>query len=277
MLCCILVVTMWAAVTRGQSYRYRRDDWDRVELTNGGLFFGQILRANETEVVIRLAAGGSLSFRTEMVARLERGPATAWYDDQIAWAYPLPPGVQDPLDDDEGQTHLELRLGAGSRRRAESITAESIDPDREVYYNEKHGFIVYPPRGLKSERLRVSTSDTVLTRYRHSPSATTFTVEIYDASEPLSHVKKKLTREFVRNQDAFRVRKDEAKRRGGREYWQVEIETGSGNRKQRRLQVLARNGRDIIVLTYDARADVWKRDEEELRRSAQSLEFVIRQ
>lgn len=260
---------------------------DRVELRTGEVLVGKILRHNEDEVSIRLATGGVLSFKWNVIQRIRKGTET--YENSQDLPPPVAPtdrpSVKKKTAPERTAAPRPSPSAPGAAPREPSgvktvpprtLPADHPEPVENSITDEERGFSVAPPKGLVPRP--ESRSEVVPLAFVDPFTRASFTVSAYPSTDTVLQVKKSTLRSLTDNFSVFRVLRDEKLRRDGKdvepEAWVVEVESKVGTTSIRQIQVFTRTDRCVVILSYSATLDSFPNHEAAFARSVLSFRAV---
>ena len=262
---------------------------DQVELETGEVFKGRIIRHNEEEVSIQLSTGGMLSFKWSTIRKAKKGSELLGRKSEPARRGeripvkrkppPLPPKAKPPVE----PILMEEPAGPGNQPAGDpSVQTVSPDdrkdtrqarPEENQFTDEERRFAMAPPKGFV--RAPEQQSEAIPHAFTEPFTRSTLTVAAYPTPDSLIQVKKNALSSYTERFKVFRVmREEKLKAEGAPEAWVVEIENKLGSIVVRQIQVFAKKDREVIVLTYSATVESFKKYEEAIGKSILSFRFL---
>jgi hypothetical protein len=106
----------------------------------------------------------------------------------------------------------------------------------------------------------------------------TFTVTVYESSEPLLAVKKEALRSYTDQFKAFSLIRDEKLTKRGKdaepEAWLVEVESRLGDVTLRQLQLFTKRAGEVFLLSFLAERGSFVKLEPSVRKSLETFRFL---
>ncbi len=255
---------------------------DKIELRTGEVFFGDILRANEREVSIRLHGGGILSFRVAQVRsyRKDIRDGNDWkLETHVRTPEPSAPSNYVTLPESDDETDVDRRTGVGPalpevRMRDGSPRPPRYDLVDDVIKHAEAGYRVAPPKGFLRKDGALSSS--VVGYFEHPVTSANLTVLSYRSDEKIRAIKTRAAESYAEQAQNIHVVRDEPF--GGETLagWIFEVRNRIAGSSVRQIQVFTRRDEWVFVLTYSSPENAFGRYEEAFAESIRSLELVDR-
>jgi hypothetical protein len=270
---------------------------DRVVLTSGEVLDGKVVRLHDREVSIRLHSGGVLSFRASQLrlVRLEHKNGTfstrIYQKDERSAAPSGPPepppaaGSGAPSARKAGPPRdlVSLPPPAAGAREAPSPRPppQAAPPPPELLAvtaagaitDDQRRFRVVPPPGLL--KAPPSPGEPEVVHSYHDPfTHTTFTVAAYSSGDPLVEIKRKVASSYSNQFNSFRVIREKQLEGTPYEGWLVEVKSELGDVAMHQMQLFARSGPDVLILTYSAAEEQWPRYHDSFQQSMDSFALL---
>ena len=279
---------------------------DQVELHTGEIFKGKILRHNEEEVSIKLEKGGVMSFKWPAIRKAKKGSEVLGRkSEQVVRASeripvkrkapPAPPNTRSPVEpiqsaqpvqplppvqpivlDDPPRAETQPSVGPSVQTVSPDEQPKDARPEENLFTDEERRFAMAPPQGFV--RSPDQQSRAIPHAFTEPFTRSTLTVASYPTTDSLIQVKKNALGSYTERYKVFRVTREEKLPRDktdtAPEAWVVEIENKLGNIVVRQIQVFTKRDQDVIVLTYSATVENFKKYEEAIGKSILSFRFL---
>ena len=283
---------------------------DQIELETGEIFKGRILRHNEEEVSIRLEKGGVMSFKWATIRKAKKGSEVLGRkseqirpSERIPVKRKAPPPPLNPNPKPRGQPVQPLEpvqsvqpvqivqpiVVVDDPPRPETQpsagpSVQTVSPDEpqdvrreeNLFTDEQRRFAMAPPEGFV--RSPEQQSGAIPHAFTEPFTRSTLTVAAYPTTDSLVQVKKSALGSYTERYKVFRVTREEKlpRDKGNTcpEAWVIEIENKLGSIVVRQIQVFTKRDADVIVLTYSATLENFKKYEEAIGKSILSFRFL---
>ena len=265
---------------------------DQVELETGEVFKGKIIRHNEEEVSIQLSTGGLLSFKWSAIRRAKKGsellgrksePIRTGERIPVKRKAPPPPlnpkaPVQpvQPITVEESARTPTQPSGGGSVETVSPDDPKAAPKEENLFTDEERRFAMAPPKGFV--RSPDQQSGAISHAFVEPFTRSSLTVAAYPTADSLIQVKKNALNSYTERFKVFRVLREEKLQRDktdrAPEAWVVEIENKLGSIVVRQVQVFTKKDRNVIVLTYSATLENFRKYEEAIGRSILTFRFL---
>ena len=262
---------------------------DRVELTTGEVFFGDILRADDYEVSIRLTSGGVLSFRCDKVEYFRRNfvDRKNWHPDAN-----VDSGKQTRDSHDNGPTMIVSEFVSppdltevDTSEEPDTIVLQKTEPPVEeikiplnpklvesIVRDSRRGYQIAPPKGFLS--WPQDEKRPVAAFYQDPVTQANLNVLAYLSAESIDVIKKRAIRSYSEQVASFRVVRDESLNGVPYDGWLFEVKSRLMGQDVHQLQVFVSNRKKVFVLTFSTSETHFSGLRQVFEESVRSFAFI---
>ncbi len=265
---------------------------DRVELVTGEVFFGDILRADEREVSVRLKGGGVISFTKARVryyrrnligedgmrSRPQLDAPREWSNDQPASIPQRKPPVQasgtfpsfDPAPVAPTQTTTATKAGNTSDGARRLPTDPKLVEPR--FSDSERSFSIAPPKGFFPGPEHGDAR--IAAYFRDLVHQANLTILTYPSSESIEAIKRRAARSYALQVSNFKVVRDQPLVGAPFRAWLFDVKSTLAGESVRQVQIFASNEESVFVLTYSSSARNFEKLRESIAESIRSFEIL---
>jgi len=246
---------------------------DSIVLKSGEVFVGRLLRMDDSEASIQLRSGGVLSFRSYRIARIRKrsrpghpGAEYIFGEHGLERNDGLVPVAKKPKEEPgkSGSPASGVEPGkAGEGKKAPDLSdfplhaqksPEKISPPDPRIKDMEKGYSLIPPPGFKPW---VDPKLTSITRGFIDPATqSNLTITSFDTRQDLDTIKDGIVLGLPQKRKSKVVRASRHDLEGPRGYrgWMLSIENSLSSNLIHQLQLLAKSGDRVYMVTYSASA-----------------------